>query len=87
MKLRIAFWAGAGFLIAAFWALFAIATFPSTSEGMRDVWMLINLTRPVSIPGMRYPIRLYEVLAANALTYALFGLFVETLRRRLHQAK
>jgi hypothetical protein len=86
MKCRIAIWASAGFLVAAFWLLFAIATFPSTSERMRDVWILINLTCPVSIAGMRYPISLYAVLAANAVTYALVGLIVETLRERLHHA-
>jgi Ca2+/Na+ antiporter len=87
MKLRIAIWASAGFLVAAFWALFAIATFPSTSERMRDVWILISLTCPVSIAGMHYQISLYEVLAANAVTYALVGLIVETLRHQLQHAK
>jgi len=69
-----------------FWALFAIATFPSTSERMRDVWVLISLTCPVSIAGMHYPISLYEVLAANAVTYALVGFIVEALRQRRHHA-
>jgi len=87
MKYRIAMWAGAGFLVAVFWALFAIATFPSTSERMRDVWTLISLTCPVAIAGRHYPISLYEVLAANAVTYALAGLIVETLRRQLRHAK
>ena len=81
MKCRIAMWASAGFLVAAFWLLFAIA---STSERMRDVWILMSLTCPVSIAGMHYPISLYKVLAANAVTYALVGLIVETLRQRLH---
>jgi hypothetical protein len=54
---------------------------------MRDVWILISLTCPVSIAGMHYPISLYEVLAANAITYALVGLIVETLRNQLHHAK
>jgi Ca2+/Na+ antiporter len=80
MKLRIAIWASAGFLVAVFWSLFAIVTFPSTSERMRDAWILTSLTCPVSIAGMHYPISLYEVLAANAVTYALVGLIVETLR-------
>jgi hypothetical protein len=31
---------------------------------------------------MHYPISLYEVLAANAVTYALVGLIVETLRHQ-----
>ena len=86
MKYRIAIWASAGFLVAGFWALFAIATFPST-ERMRDVWALVSLTCPVAIAGIHYPISLYEVLAANALTYALVGLIVETLRHQLHHAK
>jgi hypothetical protein len=86
MKYRIAIWASAGFLVAGFWALFAIATFPST-ERMRDVWTLVSLTCPVAIAGIHYPISLYEVLAANALTYALVGLIVETLRHQLHHAK
>ena len=87
MKLRIAIWASAGFLVAVFWALFAIATFPSTSERMRDISILMSLTCPVSIAGMHYPISLYEALAANTLTYALVGLIVETLRRQLHHAR
>jgi hypothetical protein len=40
-KYQIPIWDGAGILIAGFWALFAIAIFPSTSEGMRDGWTLI----------------------------------------------
>lgn len=86
MNYRIAMWAGAGFLVAGFWALFAIATFPS-SERMRDVWTLVGVTCPIAIAGMHYPISLYETLAANAVTYALLGLIVETLRHRLHPAK
>ena len=86
MKYRIAMWAGAGFLVAGFWALFAIATFPSTSERLRDVWILVSLTY-VAIAGMHYPISLYEALAANAVTYALVGLIVETLRHQWHHAK
>jgi hypothetical protein len=86
MNYRIAMWAGAGFLVAGFWALFAIATFPS-SERMRDVWTLVGVTCPIAIAGMHYPISLYETLAANAVTYALLGLIVETLRHKLHPAK
>jgi hypothetical protein len=80
MRYRIAMWALAGFLVAAFWALFAIATFPSTSERMRDVWVLISLTCPIAIAGLHHPISLYVTLAVNALSYALIGLFVERIR-------
>ena len=87
MKYRIAMWAIVGFLVAGFWALFAVLTFPSTSERMRDVWTLVSLTCPIAIAGWHYPIGLYETLAANALTYAVVGLIVETLPQRLHHAK
>ena len=87
MKYRIAMWAGAGLLVAGFWALFASATFPSTSERMRDVSILINLTCPIAIVGKHYSISLFEALAANTATYALVGLIVEVLRRQLHHAK
>lgn len=87
MKYRIAMWASVGFLVAGFWALFAVATFPSTSERMRDVWTIVCVTCPiVAIAGMHHAISLYESLAANAVTYALVGLIVETLRKRVHHA-
>lgn len=87
MKYRITMWAIAGFLVAGFWALFAFATFPSTSERMRDVSTFFCTTCPIAIAGMHYPISPYETLAANAVTYALIGLIVETLWKRLHHAR
>ena len=86
VKYRISMWAIAGFLVAGFWALFAAATFPSTSERMRDVWTLVFITCPIAIAGMHHAIRLYESLVANAVTYAFVGLIVETLRKQLHHA-
>jgi len=87
MKFRIGLWASAGFLVACSWALFAFATFPSTSGRMWDVWTLVSLTCPVAIAGRHYPISLYEALAANAITYALVGLIVESVRHNLNHAK
>jgi hypothetical protein len=87
MKYRIAMWAGAGFLVAGLWALFAFATFPATNERLRDVWTLVSFTCPVAIAGRHFPISLHEVLAANAVTYALVGLMVETVRHQLLPAK
>ena len=87
MKYRIALWCSAGFLVAGFWALFAFATFPATNERLKDLWALVSLTCPVAIAGRHYPISLYEALAANAVTYALVGLIVETLRHQPHHAK
>ena len=86
MKYRIAMWAIAGFLVAGFWALFAVATFPSTNERIRDLWTLVCITMPIAI-ARSHPISVYETLAANAFTYALVGLIVETFRKRLHHAE
>jgi len=87
MKYRIAMWASAGFLVAGCWALYAFATFPFTSERMRDVWTPVTLTCPIAIAGMHFPISLYWALVANAATYAMVGLIVETVRQRLHHAR
>ena len=84
MKNRIAMWALVGFLLAGFWALFAAATFPSTSERMRNVWPLVCLSCPIAIAGMHHAISLYEVLVANTITYGFVGLIVETMRKQLH---
>jgi hypothetical protein len=80
-------WAIAGFFVAGFWALFAVATFPSTSERLRDVWTFVCITCPIAIAGMHHPISVYETLVANAVTYGVVGLIVETLRKRLHHAQ
>jgi hypothetical protein len=87
MRYRIAMWGIVGFLVAGFWALFAIATFPSTPERMRDLWTVVCITCPVAIVGMHYPISLYVTLVANAVTYGLVGLAVEALRKQLHPAQ
>ena len=79
MKSRIAIWAVAGFLVAGCWALFVLATFPHTNESMRDVWVVASLTCPITLVRT-LPESLYTVLAANAATYALVGLIVETWR-------
>lgn len=86
MTHRIAMWAIAGFLIAAFWALFALATFPSTNERIRDLWIFVCITCPIAVAGMHHPISLYESLIANAVTYGFVGLVVETLRKQFHHA-
>ena len=86
VKYRISMGAIVGFLVAGLWALFAAATFPSTSERMRDVWTLVCITCPIAIAGMHHAISLSESLVANALTYGFVGLIVETLRKQRYRA-
>ncbi len=80
MKYRIAMWAGAGFLVAGCWVLYAFATAPHTNEWMRNVWALATVTCPAMLVGTHFPLSLYWVLAANAAMYALVGLIVETVQ-------
>jgi hypothetical protein len=81
MKYRIARWASVGFLVAGFWALYFFPTAPVQAEPI--VWTLARLTCPIAFASFyfHFPIGVYWVLVANAATYALVGLIVETLRR------
>jgi hypothetical protein len=83
MKYRMALWAGAGFLVAGGWMLYAFTTAPLTNDRMRDVWTLAKVTCPVIMAGSHLPLSLYWVLVANVATYVLVGLIVETLRHLL----
>ena len=87
MKYRIAMWSLVGFLVAGFWAVFAAATFPSTSERMRDLWTFISVSCPIAFAGLHHPISLYEVLVANAITYGVVGSIVETFRKQPREAR
>jgi len=88
MKYRIVMWAGAGFLAAGFWAVyfFLMSTIPITSAG--PMWTLTRLTCPVVLASFyfHFPLSVYWAILANAATYALVGLTVETLRRQLKHA-
>jgi hypothetical protein len=87
MKSKIALWAGAGFLVAGGWAVYALASTPPALSYGDPLLPLVRLTCPIAILGRFYAIRLSWVLVANAATYALAGLLVEGLRLRLQPAK
>jgi hypothetical protein len=85
MKDRIAVWASIGFLVAGCWALYF--TWRSKDNPIEPiVYTLACLTQPIALLRS-YPLSVYLVLFANAATYALVGLMVETVRRRLNHTK
>jgi hypothetical protein len=86
MKYRIGMWAIVGFLVAGCWALYAFATRPPAMTSADPIVTLVRLTCPITLLSF-YPLRLYWVLLANAATYALVCLTVETLRQRLNHTK
>ncbi len=86
MKFRVAVWAMVGLLIAAGWAVYALATFPRPITPAQPlVWNLALLTQPMAFASFHFnfPASIYLVFVSNAVTYALLGLMVETLRRQL----
>lgn len=75
-------WAAAGFVVAGGWAVYFLMT--SREQAIAPiVQTIINLTCPIAIVGMHYPVSLYSALIANVATYALVGLLVESARRRI----
>jgi len=85
MKLRIAMWAGAGLLIAAIWAVYGAVTSPPALTFSNPIMPLVELTCPIALASARLHVgvSLYWALVANTATYAVFGLMMEGLRRRL----
>ena len=87
MKYRIAVWALAGFVIAAFWAIYL---FPSLNMTIsREILMAARLTCPISLVGEHYHrgVSLVWVLISNAAIYGLIGLSLEQVRRLVPSAK
>jgi len=83
MKSRIAIWAAVGAFVVVFWTLYISATFPTPLGAART---LIDLTCPVALARHYGPHGFYSVLLVNAVTYALVGMVVETIRRQ-HQTR
>lgn len=84
MKLRIATWAAAGFLVASGWAVYFLLASKDRPIGS-IVSALARLTCPVAIFGA-HPLSVYLVIGANVATYSLVGLAVEILRRQLRSS-
>jgi hypothetical protein len=72
---RIAIWAVAGALIAALWSL---AYLPKMS---RVGFLLADISCPIVLLGHTHNISFAAALITNALTYALMGLALGTMRR------
>jgi hypothetical protein len=88
MKYRIAIWAGVGFLVAGFWALYFFPTASDIIANQPAMWALARVSCPIMLASLYFgfAISVYWVLFANAITYSLIGATVETLRHKLHPA-
>jgi hypothetical protein len=86
MKRRIAIWAGTGFLIASFWAIFSLFAGPILIQSSGALGALILLTCPLLYAGsyFHFGVKLIWVLASNAAVYAIIGCIVEVTLRQIH---
>ncbi len=83
--MRIAAWASAGFFVSVGWGLyFARASKEIPIDAI--MYGLARLTQPTAAVMLyikpNLPLGLTWVAVANAATYALLGLIVETIRQR-----
>ena len=88
MKFRIAMWAVAGFLVASFWAIYFFPTAANIIANQPVIWTVACFSCPVVFASLQFGfgISIYAVLFANAVTYALIGFLVETVRHRIQTA-
>ena len=84
MKIRIAIWATLGALVVLVWTSYISATFANPLGAGGVGRALVYLTCPIAMAGQHHPQSFSFVLLANAATYALAGLVVETARRHYH---
>lgn len=87
MEHRIAIWAGAGFIIAVCWAVYAFAA-PVTSAQSIAV-TFAELTQPVVLVGsyLHFGLHVWWIVLANTATYGFMGLMVEALRHKLSPSR
>jgi hypothetical protein len=89
MRYRVALWAGAGFLIAGFWAFYLFPIALPIVLNSPIIEILARATCPVVLLGSYFHVGLHVswVLLANAASYALAALMIESLRQELNPAK
>ena len=80
MNVRIGWWALAGFAVACFWVLFALAAGPEHNIGR---WTVAAVTAPASFLGRTIPLAVFWSVIANAAIYAAIGLAAELVRWQL----
>jgi hypothetical protein len=87
MKQRIAMWSVVGFLLSGCWVIVALMN--PTALAKPAARTLAVFIQPIALVSFRFhvPMHFLEVMIANAATYGLIGLMVETLRRQLHHAR
>jgi hypothetical protein len=90
MKYRIAIWATAGFLVAAGWAAYFFIRGPVPFTSAEPIkWALASWTCPIALASfhLHFGVSYHWAILANAVTYALAGLFVEATRWQIRHSR
>ena len=85
LKGRIVVWAGAGFLVACCWILYAFLTPPEYLNLMlrNPLFKTVAFAScPILMAGRYCPLPFWAIPPINAATYTVIGLMVEMLRRK-----
>jgi hypothetical protein len=88
MKHRIGMWAGVGLVVMSFWGVYFLLTTRIPRTPTEPIaWTLARLTCPIMFASyyFHFPVGIFWAFLANATTYALVGLTVETLRQKRRQ--
>ena len=79
-------WAGAGLAVMSFWTVYFVVTTQIPMAPRESIaWALARLTCPI-MPASFYfnfPVDIFPAFLANAISYAMVGLIVEFLHRKL----
>ena len=88
MTRRLSIWAGLGVLVAVLWAVYAASIFPRSILSVPGMSMIAQITCPIYSASLHFhfAVKFYWAVLANAATYAILGMFAETLRRQLRHA-
>jgi hypothetical protein len=77
MKRRVGLWAVCGFVVACYWVIYGIFTWPNNLGHSAA----LAITAPASFVGRAMPLKYYWFILLNAAVYAMFGLATEPFWR------
>ena len=88
MRKRVLTWVSVGFLVASAWIFYTFVVPPDfLGASMRNPFVeaLAFTSCPITIAGRYFPLQFWWIPPANAASYGVVGLTIETLRWKLNQ--
>ena len=86
MQRRIGLWAEVGFIVAGVWVILSFAIPISSHPGLFELARLTCPILPISFT-FHFGVKWYWFVVSNVASYALIGLFFESLRLLQHRLR